>query len=99
MADNLELPFLSAGLKPDPARAMELLERLGLATLSERRPHQLSVGQAQRVALARALMRRPSLLLADEPSANLDDANTAQVLDCAAADGPRAGRDPGAGHA
>lgn len=78
--DNLALPYISAGLKPDTARAHELLERLGLADVGQRRPHQLSVGQAQRVALARALMRKPRLLLADEPSASLDDANTAQVL-------------------
>lgn len=79
--DNLALPALSAGLRPEPGRAAELLERLGLTALGRRLPHQLSVGQAQRVALARALMRRPRLLLADEPSASLDDANTAQALD------------------
>ena len=81
VADNLALPFIAAGLKPDAARAFDLLSRLGLGDLARRRPHQLSVGQAQRVALARALMRRPSLLLADEPSASLDDSATAQMLD------------------
>lgn len=80
VAGNLDLPFIAAGLKPVPARVAELLDRLGLAALAQRLPHQLSVGQAQRVALARALMRRPRLLLADEPSASLDDANTAQVI-------------------
>jgi putative ABC transport system ATP-binding protein len=80
VADNLALPLLCAGLPPQPARVAELLDRLGLAALSQRLPHQLSVGQTQRVALARALMRRPRILLADEPSASLDDANTAQVL-------------------
>jgi len=78
--DNLSLPFLSVGLPPDTARAGALLERLGLADLAARYPHQLSVGQAQRVALARALLRKPRLLLADEPSASLDDTNAAQVL-------------------
>lgn len=81
VADNLALPFVAAGLKPDAVRAAELLDRLGLSELAQRLPHQLSVGQAQRVALARALMRRPSLLLADEPSASLDDAATTQMLD------------------
>jgi putative ABC transport system ATP-binding protein len=77
---NLELPAIAAGLAPERARIDDLLERLGLTALATRLPHQLSVGQAQRVALARALVRRPCLLLADEPSASLDDANTAQVL-------------------
>ncbi|MBB4841516.1 putative ABC transport system ATP-binding protein [Paucibacter oligotrophus] len=77
---SLQLPFLSVGLAADLPRAQALLQRLGLAEMAGRHPHQLSVGQAQRVALARALMRRPRLLMADEPSASLDDANTAQVL-------------------
>ncbi|MDN3920568.1 ABC transporter ATP-binding protein [Roseateles violae] len=77
---NLELPALCAGLPVDHGRADELLDRLELHALAQRLPHQLSVGQAQRVALARALMRRPRLLLADEPSAGLDDANTARML-------------------
>jgi putative ABC transport system ATP-binding protein len=80
VAENLALPALAAGQGADPARAAELLQALGIAALSGRRPHQLSVGQAQRVALARALMRRPRLLLADEPSANLDDGHTANML-------------------
>ena len=81
VADNLDLPYVCAGLPPDRARAALLLDQLGLAAVSQRLPHQLSVGQAQRVALARALMRRPKLLLADEPSASLDDDNTAAMLD------------------
>lgn len=80
VAENLALPALAAGQGADPARAAELLEALDIAELVGRRPHQLSVGQAQRVAVARALMRRPRLLLADEPSANLDDDNTLQML-------------------
>ncbi len=89
--DNLALPFISAGLPPQPERALALLQQLGLQGLEARLPHQLSVGQAQRVALARALMRQPALLLADEPSASLDDAHAHQVLhlllDVAAAQG------------
>jgi putative ABC transport system ATP-binding protein len=80
VAENLALPALAAGQGADPARAAELLDALDIADLAARRPHQLSVGQAQRVALARALMRRPRLLLADEPSANLDDEHTLHML-------------------
>lgn len=80
VAGNLALPALAAGQPADAARADELLAALNIAELAGRRPHQLSVGQAQRVALARALMRRPRLLLADEPSANLDDEHTLHML-------------------
>lgn len=80
VAENLALPALAAGQSADTARAAELLAALDIADLAGRRPHQLSVGQAQRVALARALMRRPRLLLADEPSASLDDEHALHML-------------------
>lgn len=80
VAENLALPALAAGQGADPARAAELLSALDIADLAGRRPHQLSVGQAQRVALARALMRHPRLLLADEPSASLDDEHALHML-------------------
>jgi putative ABC transport system ATP-binding protein len=80
VAENLALPALAAGQGADTARAQELMAALDIAELAARRPHQLSVGQAQRVALARALMRQPRLLLADEPSASLDDEHTLHML-------------------
>ena len=80
VAENLALPALAAGQGADGARAAELLGALDIADLAGRRPYQLSVGQAQRVALARALMRRPRLLLADEPSASLDDEHALHML-------------------
>lgn len=80
VAENLALPYVAGALAVDRARIAALLQRLGLDGLARRRPHELSVGQAQRVALARALMRRPRVLLADEPTANLDDAMSDAVL-------------------
>ena len=80
VAGNLELPFVAAGLPLDRARVSALLDRLSLAGLASRKPHEISVGPAQRVALARALVRRPRVLLADEPTASLDDAASDAVL-------------------
>lgn len=78
---NLLLAPYLAGLPSDRSRAMGLLETLSLKEKAGDKPHQLSHGQAQRVAIARAVMNRPKLLLADEPTANLDDANCVQALD------------------
>jgi putative ABC transport system ATP-binding protein len=78
---NLLLAPYLAGLPSDPSRATGLLETLSLQDKANARPHQLSHGQAQRVAIARAVMNRPKLLLADEPTANLDDANCLLSLD------------------
>jgi putative ABC transport system ATP-binding protein len=82
VADNVELPALLAGVPSREARrrAAELLERLGLADTGARVPGALSGGQQQRVAIARALVNRPSVLLADEPTGNLDSAAAREVV-------------------
>jgi putative ABC transport system ATP-binding protein len=82
VADNVELPALLAGVPAREARrrASELLERLGLEETVGRVPGSLSGGQQQRVAIARALVNRPSVLLADEPTGNLDSAAAREVV-------------------
>jgi putative ABC transport system ATP-binding protein len=78
---NLLLAPYLAGLAADPARGLTLLEQLSMKDRATDKPHQLSHGQAQRVAIARAVMNRPKLLLADEPTANLDDASCLAALE------------------
>ena len=81
--ENVEMPLLLNGSKPAErrARVMEMLEAVGLTDRVHHRPDQLSGGQQQRVAVARALSIRPSLVLADEPTANLDTENGRQVME------------------
>jgi len=81
--DNIELPALLAGRVPPPEitrRAESLMGTLSIAEQAAKLPAQLSGGQRQRVAIARALINRPGLLLADEPTGNLDSASGAEVL-------------------
>jgi len=79
--DNVSLPLEIAGHREARTRAAALLERVGLAARAGHYPSQLSGGEQQRVAIARALVHRPKLLLADEPTGNLDDQTGAMIGD------------------
>jgi ABC-type lipoprotein export system ATPase subunit len=79
--ENVLLAMRFARGRPNKARARQLLERVGLGHRMTHRPKMLSVGEQQRVAVARALANRPKLLLADEPTANVDSGHQQQILD------------------
>ena len=81
--ENVELPLVARGVPKSVRRkiAYEILERLGLKDLANKRPNELSGGQQQRVAIARALVQDPEIILADEPTANLDTANSRVVME------------------
>ncbi len=81
--ENVAMPALIAGKNKSEAfdKAMELLKKLNINERAQHKPHQMSGGEQQRVAIARALMNNPSVLLADEPSGNLDSKHSGELLD------------------
>jgi putative ABC transport system ATP-binding protein len=79
--ENVVLPLSIAGEKPDESWVAELLSTVGLAQRREHRPSELSGGEQQRVAIARALVTRPTILLADEPTGNLDSRTGREILE------------------
>ena len=81
VAGNLALAYFAAGLPEDKAAIHRALKSLGVADLAARKPSQLSGGQAQRVALARSVLFKPKVILADEPTARLDDAAAAAAIE------------------
>ena len=89
--DNLRLAQFMAQLPQDDLRIQDTLAALGVADKAARRPPELSQGERQRVAIARAVVNRPKLLLADEPTANLDDAAAALAVDLLAEQAARHG--------
>lgn len=81
--ENVELPMVYAGVKKSERRkiALDVLDKVGLLTRADHKPHELSGGQRQRVAIARSLVNKPSILLADEPTGNLDSKSTFEIID------------------
>jgi ABC-type lipoprotein export system ATPase subunit len=91
IVENVELPLLLAGEGDARARALAALERLGLRDLADKLPEEISGGQAQRVAVARALVRGPQMILADEPTGQLDHVSAERVIDVLLAAADHAG--------
>lgn len=80
VTENVELPLMFLNIRPQPARTRALLDAIGLGARANHLPHELSGGQMQRVAIARALIAEPQVLVADEPTGNLDKANGEAII-------------------
>src|SRR5437870_3116801 len=80
VTENVELPLMFLGRRADPARTREILEAVGLADRADHLPRELSGGEMQRVAIARALIVNPRILVADEPTGNLDKATGESIM-------------------
>ena len=78
--ENLTLPLLLDGKRPDPRQLDYIIEKLGLTGRLNHLPSQLSGGQQQRVSIGRALINNPAIMLADEPTGNLDSANSKEIM-------------------